>query len=51
MDLFCARSRLRVERSLRGVARNADGATYAEARRVLEGRYRWLEEGVAHRGE
>lgn len=50
VDLFCARSRLRAEASLRGTARNADGATYAEARRVLEGRYRWLEDGVAHRG-
>jgi len=49
VDLFCDRSRLRVDASLRGVSRNADASTYAEARRVLDGRYRWLEEGVAHR--
>jgi hypothetical protein len=49
VDLFCARSRLRVETSLRGTSRNADAETYAEARRVLDGRYRWLEDGVAHR--
>ena len=47
VDLFCARSRLRIEASLGGAARNADGATFAEAQRVLDGRYRWLEDGGA----
>ena len=46
VDLFCLQSELRIERALRGVARNADDPCYAEARRVLDGRYRWLEEGT-----
>ncbi len=46
VDLFCIQSQLRVDRALRGVARNADDPCYAEARRVLDGRYLWLEEGT-----
>jgi alkylation response protein AidB-like acyl-CoA dehydrogenase len=47
VDLFCARSRLRVDAALRGACRNADDATYALARDVLEGKVAWLEEGIS----
>jgi alkylation response protein AidB-like acyl-CoA dehydrogenase len=46
VELFCRGSDLRIDRALRGVSRNADAANYAEARRILDGRYRWLEEGT-----
>ncbi len=45
-DLFCSQSRLRVEELFSQLWRNTDTADTALARRVLAGRYAWLEEGI-----
>jgi alkylation response protein AidB-like acyl-CoA dehydrogenase len=45
-DLFCQQSRLRVERLFEALWKNTDAADARLARRVLEDRYTWLEEGI-----
>jgi hypothetical protein len=46
-DLFCRYARRRVRATFRTVFRNDDGRTYSVAREVLDGKHRWLEEGMA----
>jgi len=46
-DLFCRSTRRRVEEHFRGIASNDDVAKYAAARRLLNGEFAWLEEGLA----
>ncbi len=46
-DYFCRTSKLRMERSFRAAARNADSQGYRVALGVLGGEYSWLEEGMA----
>jgi hypothetical protein len=45
-DVFCRRSRLRVNDLFRHLFRNQDDATYRLAQGVLKGDYAWLEEGT-----
>lgn len=45
-DLFCRQARRRVESLFTALWANEDGANYAAAQRVLDGRYTWLEEGI-----
>ncbi len=45
-DLFCTQSRLRVEELFGQMWSNTDAADTVLARRVLAGRYTWLEEGI-----
>jgi hypothetical protein len=45
-DLFCAQSRLRVQSLLRGLWRNTDDADRRAARRLVNGDYAWLEDGI-----
>ena len=45
-DLFCTQARRRADGLFHALWANDDGAGYAAAQRVLEGRYTWLEEGV-----
>ncbi|MQA24747.1 MAG: acyl-CoA dehydrogenase [Micromonosporaceae bacterium] len=45
-NLFCAQSRLRVKALLRGLWRNTDVADGRVARRLVDGDYAWLEQGV-----
>jgi alkylation response protein AidB-like acyl-CoA dehydrogenase len=45
-DVFCRQARRRVEEKFQAVWRNDDVATYAVARKVLDGGYGWLEEGM-----
>jgi Acyl-CoA dehydrogenase, C-terminal domain/Domain of unknown function (DUF1974) len=45
-DLFCRRSRLRIEQLFNAVHDNADDPTYKVAQDVMKGRYAWLEEGA-----
>jgi alkylation response protein AidB-like acyl-CoA dehydrogenase len=45
-DVFCAQSRLRIERLLDGLWNNTDDADGRLAGRVLDGNYTWLEAGV-----
>jgi hypothetical protein len=45
-DLFCRQSRLRVEQLFRGLWRNQDDRNYKAAQRTLEGRYRFMEQGI-----
>jgi alkylation response protein AidB-like acyl-CoA dehydrogenase len=45
-DIFCRITRRRVEEHFRAIGSNDDVAKYAAARRLLEGRYTWLEEGL-----
>ncbi|MFI5778331.1 acyl-CoA dehydrogenase family protein [Nocardia sp. NPDC051570] len=45
-DTFCKQARLRVERLFDTLWDNTDDADAALAREVLDGRFRWLEEGV-----
>jgi alkylation response protein AidB-like acyl-CoA dehydrogenase len=45
-DLFCRYARRRVRATFRTVFRNEDVRTYAVARRVLEGKHQWLEQGM-----
>jgi hypothetical protein len=45
-DLFCRQARLRAEALFDGLWDNTDSRDTAAAKRILEGRYAWLEEGV-----
>ena len=45
-DLFCRQARRRVEALFHGLWANDDPADYDAGQRILDGRYRWLEEGV-----
>ena len=45
-DLFCRQARRRVEALFHGLWANDDRADYDAGQRILDGRYRWLEEGV-----
>ncbi|MDA2813778.1 acyl-CoA dehydrogenase family protein [Nocardiopsis sp. RSe5-2] len=45
-DAFCRQSRLRVERHFAELWDNSDGTDGKLARRVMDDRYTWLEEGV-----
>jgi hypothetical protein len=45
-DLFCRQSRLRVEQLFGALWSNTDAGDARLARRVLEDRYAWLEEGI-----
>jgi alkylation response protein AidB-like acyl-CoA dehydrogenase len=45
-DAFCRQSRLRTEELLHGLWHNTDALDSKLARRVLDGRYTWLEEGI-----
>jgi alkylation response protein AidB-like acyl-CoA dehydrogenase len=45
-DLFCTQARLRAEELFDQLWSNTDAADSALARRVLTGRYTWLEEGI-----
>src|SRR3954468_296060 len=46
-DLFAKQARRRVDELFSAVFANDDAAGYETAQKVLEGRYTWLEEGVA----
>jgi len=46
-DLFCSHARRRADRLFHELWANDDDANYRAAQRVLEGRYTWIEEGVA----
>jgi hypothetical protein len=46
-DLFAKQARRRVDELFSAVFANDDDAAYATAQKVLDGRYTWLEEGVA----
>jgi hypothetical protein len=46
-DLFAKHARRRVGELFEAVFANDDDASYKTAQNVLEGRYTWLEEGVA----
>jgi len=46
-DLFCSQARRRVDALFHALWANDDVDNYAAAMGVLDGRYRWLEEGVA----
>ncbi len=46
-ELFCTQAKQRVETLFGELWNNVDDANRAAAARVLDGRYRWLEEGVA----
>src|SRR5581483_8361651 len=45
-DLFCRQAKVRVEALLDALWRNTDGVDVRAARRVVEGRYAFLEEGI-----
>jgi hypothetical protein len=45
-DLFCRGSRRRVRRLFQDLWRNDDERKYGVARRILDGRHQWLEEGT-----
>jgi alkylation response protein AidB-like acyl-CoA dehydrogenase len=45
-DVFCQQARCRVEALFDGLWSGADDANHALAQQVLDGRYRWVEEGV-----
>ncbi len=45
-DHFCRAARRRVAAAFRAVRKNDDAASYALAKRVLEGRFTWLEDGI-----
>ncbi|HZN16883.1 MAG TPA: acyl-CoA dehydrogenase family protein [Micromonosporaceae bacterium] len=45
-DLFCQQARLRAERLFDGLWENTDSVDVAAARRVVDGRYRFLEDGI-----
>ncbi len=45
-EAFCGQSRLRIERLFDGLWNNTDDADSLLARRVLDGRYAWQEEGA-----
>jgi hypothetical protein len=45
-DVFCRQARQRVDRLFHDLWHNTDPADYRLARRVLDGRYAWHEEGI-----
>jgi alkylation response protein AidB-like acyl-CoA dehydrogenase len=45
-DLFCQQARLRIEELFGQLWTNTDAADSATAKRILAGRYTWLEDGV-----
>jgi len=45
-DLFCRYARRRVRSTFRSVFDNEDTRTYTVARRVLDGKHAWLEQGM-----
>jgi alkylation response protein AidB-like acyl-CoA dehydrogenase len=45
-DLFCRQARRRIQSSFAGIFANDDVAAYAVARKAMDGRYAWLEEGI-----
>ena len=45
-DLFCRQARLRVREHFRALWRNTDARDVAVAKRIADGRYAWLEQGV-----
>jgi hypothetical protein len=45
-DLFCGMARLRVEALFHGLWHNQDTQNYQAAQRALEGRYRFIEQGI-----
>ena len=45
-SLYCAQARLRVERLMRSLWRNTDDADGVVARRLVQGEYAWLEDGI-----
>jgi alkylation response protein AidB-like acyl-CoA dehydrogenase len=45
-ELFCRQARLRVREHFRALWRNTDPRDVALAKRVIEGRYAWMERGV-----
>jgi alkylation response protein AidB-like acyl-CoA dehydrogenase len=49
-DLFCRHARARIRTAFNGLFMNLDVPTYKVARRAMEGRYAWLEEGVIPMG-
>jgi Acyl-CoA dehydrogenase, C-terminal domain len=46
-ELFCQQAKRRAETLFNELWSNDDDANYAAAQRVLDGRYSWLEEGIA----
>jgi alkylation response protein AidB-like acyl-CoA dehydrogenase len=46
-DLFCSQARRRADRLFHELWANDDDDNYKAAQQVLEGRYTWIEEGVA----
>jgi len=46
-DLFCKQARGRVDRLFDELWSNNDDANYAGAQAVLDGRFKWVEEGIA----
>ena len=46
-ELFCQQAKRRAETLFHDLWANDDDANYAAAQRVLDGRYSWLEEGIA----
>jgi hypothetical protein len=46
-DLFCKQARGRVNRLFDELWSNTDDANYAGAMGVLDGRFKWVEEGIA----
>ena len=46
-DLFCKQARGRVDRLFDELWSNNDDANYAGAQAVLDGRFQWVEEGIA----
>lgn len=45
-DAYCRQARRRISESFRKLFRNDDTATYALARRYLDGDFEWLEKGI-----
>ncbi len=45
-DLFCRDAARRVRRQFAGLRRNDDGYAYRVAQNMLQGKYRWLEDGI-----
>jgi alkylation response protein AidB-like acyl-CoA dehydrogenase len=45
-DAFCRQSRVRIGALLRGLWENTDAADVRTAKKVLKGRYTWLEQGI-----
>ena len=46
VDDFCAETRLRIEETFRGIRKNTDDRGYKLTQEVLDGNYRWLENGI-----